>query len=98
MALKAIKKFDVGPGAWRELAVIWGGKAGFFSADQMSEAAVLLGSVESWLSPARRWRQNFPEVGSSYFERLFPATFGGGVLLHQPVREYRAVGAPGKLG
>lgn len=49
MAFKAIKMFDVGSGAWRELAVILSNKAGFFPVDQMREAAVLLDSVESWL-------------------------------------------------
>jgi len=43
----AIEKFDVGSGVWRELEVFQGGKARFFSVDQVSEAAVLLGSMES---------------------------------------------------
>lgn len=58
MAFKAIKMFDAGSGAWRELAVIWSNKAGFFSVDQMSEAAVLLDSVESWLKG-----RTFPKLG-----------------------------------
>ena len=45
MALKAIKKFDVGSGAWRELAMIWGSKAGFFSVDQVNEAAGQCGEL-----------------------------------------------------
>lgn len=49
MAFKAIKMFDAGSEAWRELAGIWSNKADFFSVDQMSEAAVLLVSMESWL-------------------------------------------------
>lgn len=49
--------FDAGSGAWRELAVIWSNKAGFFSVDQMSEAAVLL-DMESWLKG-----RTFPQLG-----------------------------------
>lgn len=45
MAFKAIKMFDAGSGAWRELAVIWSNKTGFFSVDQMSEAAVAVWRV-----------------------------------------------------
>lgn len=57
MALKAIKTFDVGSGAWKELAVIWGSKAGFFSVGQMSEAAGQRGEL---VELCRRWKQNFP--------------------------------------
>lgn len=38
--------------------MIWSNKAGFFSVDQMSEAAVLLVSMESWLKG-----RTFPKLG-----------------------------------
>lgn len=63
MALKAIQKFDVGSGAWRELAVICGSKAGFFSVGQGSEAAVLLGSMEGWLNSAGGGGRTLPKLG-----------------------------------
>lgn len=94
MALKAIKTFDVGSGAWKELAVMWGSKAGFFSVGQMSEAAVPLGSVESWLNSAGGGSRTFLKLS----HLLFSIAFGGSILLHHPVREYRAVGGSGELG
>lgn len=63
IALKAIKKFDVSSGPWREMAVVWGSKAGFFSVDRMSEDAALLGSVKSWLNSAGGGGRTFPELG-----------------------------------
>lgn len=60
---KGYKKLDVGSGPWRELAVGWGSKASFFSVDQMSKHAVLLGSVEDWLNSAGGAGRTFPELG-----------------------------------